>query len=69
MKYQSSSWLMVLIETDSAAQWQTSLPIMKLKERKGMNGKSIVIFKIFYFNFISPKCNVFYRYPEFERLD
>ena len=44
MKYQSSSWLMVLIETDSVAQWQTSLPIMKLKERKGMNGKSIVIF-------------------------
>ena len=46
-------------QTDSAAQWQISLPIMKLKARQGMNGKSIVIFKIFYFNCILPKCNVF----------
>ena len=69
MKYQSRSWLMFfyfffsvfikLILKDSAAQWQISLPIMKLKARQGLNGKLIVLFKIFYFNCISPKYNVF----------
>ena len=32
---------------------------MKPKARQGMNEKSIAIFKIFYFTYISPKCNVF----------
>ena len=34
---------------------------MKLEARPVMNEKSIVIFKILYFNYILPKCNVFSR--------
>ena len=83
IKYQSRSLLMFflfiyffffsvfikLILKDSATQWQISLPIMKLKVQQGMNRKLIVLFRIFYFNCISPKYNVFQWYREFERLD